>query len=243
MISINIPQPRDTCLVQRQKTIIRPIQMAVDMIISVGLLGMLAYMKIGEIDSTYRAQAILSVLLMLIFYSYFGVYNFHASAFRTIIRLIKAWGVVVFSLLLIAFATRTTALYSRHVVLLWMVGSYCLQLVAHLSVPLLLEKANLRQYRAKSPALMIGAGRLGHYLAHRINTNPWIDIKVVGVVDNDEAALSQWDLAGVPTLGSTQKLEKILEEHDIVSAYIALPLNASAEMERIYARLVEKHVN
>src|SRR5919198_1861894 len=239
MISINIPQPRDTRLVQRQKTIIRPIQMAVDMIISVGLLGMLTYMKIGEIDPTYRAQAILSVLLMLIFYSYFGVYNFHASALRTIIRLIKAWGVVVFSLLLIAFATKTTALYSRHVGLLWMVGSYCLQLIAHLSVPLLLEKT----YRVKSAALMIGAGGLGRYLAHRINTNPWISIKVVGVVDNDEAALSQWDLAGVPTLGSTQKLEKILEEHDIVSAYIAWPLNASAEMERIYARLVEKHVN
>jgi putative colanic acid biosynthesis UDP-glucose lipid carrier transferase len=239
MISVNIPQPRDTCLVQRQKTIIRPIQMAVDMAISVGLLGMLAYMKIGEIDPTYRAQAILSVLLMLIFYSYFGVYTFHASAFRTIIRLIKAWGMVVFSLLLIAFATKTTALYSRHVVLLWMVGSYCLQLVAHLSVPLLLEKT----YRVKSAALMIGAGGLGRYLAHRINTNPWISIKVVGVVDNDEAALSQWDLAGVPRLGSTQKLEEILEEHDIVSTYIVLPLNAWAEMERIYARLVERHVN
>ncbi|MDQ3959468.1 MAG: hypothetical protein M3255_04090, partial [Pseudomonadota bacterium] len=69
MMSINIPQPRDTCLVQRQKTIIRPIQMAVDMMISVSLLGVLAYIRIGEIDPTYRAQAILSVLLMLIFYS------------------------------------------------------------------------------------------------------------------------------------------------------------------------------
>jgi hypothetical protein len=65
---------------------------------------------------------------------------------------------VVFSLLLIAFATKTTALYSRQEILLWMVGSYCLQLLAHLSVPLLLEN---------------------------------------------------------------QRLEKILEEHDIVSAYIA----------------------
>jgi putative colanic acid biosynthesis UDP-glucose lipid carrier transferase len=123
--------------------------------------------------------------------------------------------------------------------LLWMVGSYSLQLLTHLSVPLLVEKT----YRVKSTALMIGAGRLGRYLAHRINTNPWIGIKVVGVVDNDEAVLSQWDLAEVPRLGGTQRLEEILEEHDIVSAYIALPLSASAEMERIYARLVKRHVN
>src|SRR5437764_14348062 len=112
-----------------------------------------------------------------------------------------------------------------------------------LIIPLLNCKSDLRHKRSQSIVHMSGARRLGHSLDHRINTNTWIDIKVVGVVDNDEAALSQWDLAGVPTLGSTQKLEKILEEHGIVSAYIALPLNASAEMERIYARLVEKHVN
>ncbi len=238
-----IPQPRDTWLVQRQKTIIRPAQMAVDMMISTALLWVLAYLKVGEFDSPYRMLAILSVLLMLISYSYWGVYHFYANGLRTTVRLFKAWGMVVFSLLLIAFATKTTTLYSRQVILLWMVGGYCLQLLAHLSMPLLLSKANLRQYRAKAPALVIGAGKLGRYLAHRINTNPWVHIKVVGVVDDDEAALRQWNLAGVPALGGTQKLKEVLEEHDIVSAYIALPLRASAEAERIYTKLVERHIN
>jgi putative colanic acid biosynthesis UDP-glucose lipid carrier transferase len=244
MSSVNIPQPRDIWLVQRQKSIIRPAQIAVDMIILTGLLGVLAYLKGGgDLDPMYRVLAILSVLLTLIFYNYFGVYHFHANALRATARLIKAWGMVVFSLLLIAFVSRTTEFYSRQVILLWMVGSYCLQLLAHLGIPLLLEKANLRQYRAKDPALMIGAGRLSRYLAQRINANPWIHVRVVGVVDDDEEAIRRWDLVEVPVLGGTQRLREVLEKHGIVSAYIALPLSASAETERIYAELVERHIN
>lgn len=217
--------------------------MVFDGLIVVGLLIVLANVKEGGFDPVYRVQAILVVLLMSIFYSYFGVYHFYTNSVRAAVRLTKGWTTVLFSLLLIGFVTKSTGLYSREVSMWWMLGSYLLQLLAHLTTPLLLHKANLSQHRLKTPALIVGAGRLGRYLAERINGNPWFNVNVVGVVDDDQTALKEWNLAGVQALGSTGDIGRLVDTHDIQSAYIALSLGASTDIPRICSDLMEKHVN
>jgi putative colanic acid biosynthesis UDP-glucose lipid carrier transferase len=187
--------------------------------------------------------AIVSVLLMTILYSYFGVYHFFADRFATVMRLTKAWWMVVFTLLLVAFITKTSAQFSREVALLWVTGAYCLQLVAHLLVPMLLRLADLWRHRVKVRAIVVGASTLGYYLAQRINKNPWNHIQVVGVVDDDELALRRWVLDGVPVLGGSRDLGPLIEANSIEVVYLALSLSMSPSLERIYTDLARISVD
>jgi putative colanic acid biosynthesis UDP-glucose lipid carrier transferase len=217
--------------------------MALDGALCLGVLWGLVYERFGTIDPPYSDLGVLSLLLMLISYNFFGVYHFYANAIGSVLRLTKAWGIVVFTLLFLAFATKTSALYSRELTLLWVSGAYALQLVAHLLVPSFLREANLRNHRVRMRAIVIGAGKLGWYLARRINANPWVPVQVVGVVDDDPEAVSKWNMSGVPVLGGITELSGIIDRHEIACAYIAMPLSTSPLIEGIYACLAGKFVD
>ena len=236
-------QPRKTSLLQRQKSVLRPVQATIDVLIVTVLLFALSLLRVGTVDFLYRLQAVIVVLLMLGFYSYFGVYRFQTDALRMAIRLTKAWATVVFCLFLIGFITQTSSLVSRQVILLWMVGSYVLQLIVHLIFRLLVEKFHHHQQRGRQNALIIGSSVLGHYLARRINDNPWLYTKVIGVVDDDSAALSRWAVAGIPVLGTLAEMERLIGSLRVTSVYITLPLDQSKVISKIYAELEKKNVN
>ncbi len=236
-------QPRKTSLLQRQKSILQPVQATIDVLISTVLLFALALLKLGAVDSLYRLQAVIVVLLMLGFYSYFGVYRFQTDALRMAIRLTKAWATVVFSLFLIGFITQTSSSVSRQVILFWMVGSYLLQLIVHLIFRLLVEKFHHHQQGGHQNALIIGSSVLGHYLARRINDNPWLHTRVVGVVDDDSLALIRWHVAGIPTLGGISELTRLIDNLRVTSVYITLPLDQSKAIAQIYLELEKKNVN
>ena len=161
MNNVSAPVPRRTSLLQRHKSVLRPAQIVIDILLTVAVLLVLAYVKDGEVTEVYRVQAVITTLLMLGFYSYFGVYHFHTSRLRAVIRLTKAWGLVIFCLFLIGFVTKTSGVFSRQVILSWMVVGYFAQLLAHLLVPSLLKLANVHAHRARKHALIIGAGALG----------------------------------------------------------------------------------
>lgn len=218
-------------------------QATIDVVISTVLLFVLAMLRVGTVDFLYRLQAVIVVLLMLGFYSYFGVYRFQTDALRMAIRLTKAWATVVFCLFLIGFITQTSSLPSRQVILLWMVGSYVLQLIVHLLFRLLVEKFHHHPQRGRQHALIIGSSVLGHYLARRINDNPWLYTRVVGVVDDDRLALSRWNVTGVPTLGGFVELARLIDGLRVTSIYITLPLDQSKAIARIYTELEKKNVN
>lgn len=235
--------PRKTSLLQRQKSTLRPVQATLDLLISTILLFLIAFLQEGMVDFLYRLQAVIVVLLMLGFYSYFGVYRFQADALHTAIRLTKAWGTVVFCLFLIGFITKSSSLVSRQVILLWIAGSYTLQLFVHLLFRVLVEKFHRHHRRGRQHALIIGASLLGQYLARRINNNPWLYTKVIGVVEDDPTALARWSLPDVPKIGGIADLKELVESFQVTSAYITLPLNRSEAVSRIYTDLEPKNVN
>lgn len=230
-------------MLQRQKTVLRPIQALIDVLLSVALLLTIAFLRNGSIDLLYRLLSVIVVLLMLGFYGYFGVYRFFTDALNMVVRLTKAWATVVFSLFLIGFVTKTTDTTSRQVILTWIITSYFAQILAHLIVRAIINNLHTSQDRSRQSALMIGAGPLGLYLTRRINKNPWIGLRVIGVVDDDDENWSQWDLPEVPRLGGLQDLKRVLHSYPIVSAYIALPLRKSETIARLYSYLEEKNVN
>ncbi|MGF1614759.1 MAG: undecaprenyl-phosphate glucose phosphotransferase [Gammaproteobacteria bacterium] len=245
MDAANLLRPRKTSLLQRQKSVLGSIQATLDVFVSIALLFALALAREGTIDFLYRLQAVIVVLLMLSFYSYFGVYRFQTDPIRMVIRLTKAWASVVFCLFLVGFITQSSTHASRQIILIWIGGSYVLQLSAHTIFRLLVHKYHRHQRRGlgHQNVLIIGASVLGHYLARRINDNPWLHTTVVGVVDDSPLALSRWSIPGIPLLGGFSQLGELIRNLRVVSVYIALPLEQSNAVAKIYAELEKKNVN
>ena len=78
-------------------------------------------------------------------------------------------------------------------------------------------------------ALIIGAGSAGALLYRDMLTNDKIDSNVVGYID-DNKALTGKMISGVPILGTVNDIEKVIKDHFVDVAYVAIP---SAPKKRI----------
>jgi len=75
--------------------------------------------------------------------------------------------------------------------------------------------------------LLIGTGDVAHMILQKTLQTPQLGFKVVGFADGQA---SSGDIAGVPILGPTSELPRILRDHDIRQVVIALPQASHAEL-------------
>lgn len=234
---------RNSRLLQERNSLLSLVQLVIDVTLAMGSLGLIViFSGSTTFNLYYRVLAAATALLMFIYYSRFGIYSKHTNAFGTIMKILKAWGAVVATLIFLGFVTKTSAIFSRQIIIIWISFSFILQLLAHYIFPLLL--GGLRGVeRRKDYAVMVGAGQLGIYLATKINKNPWLRVRVIGVVDDNQEALSNWDLPEAPPLGSINDINSIISKHNIKSIYITLPMSESATIEKLYLGLLDKNID
>lgn len=233
---------RSHSILQKHSTLLFWFQLLIDVFIASGLLYVLTLARGNEFDFHYRILLVATLLLMWIVYNSLGIYRRYTDNYGVFIKLVKAWGIVVVGLVLIGFLTKTSMIYSRQVILTWAVSCFLLQLAAHIIFPLFLKNFRSSQ-KNTTPALLVGAGNLGRFLANSINGNPWLPIQIVGVVDDDEQALSGWDVDNAPVLGAIADIGALLEKFNIETVYIAMPISESAKIETLYLELLSKNVN
>jgi FlaA1/EpsC-like NDP-sugar epimerase/dTDP-4-amino-4,6-dideoxygalactose transaminase len=96
-----------------------------------------------------------------------------------------------------------------------------------------------RQRAAKSDdrlrTLIVGSGNAGAALARELTSGTHSDTKVVGFVD-DDPDLRGRSVRGVPVLGNTDDIERIVEAYAIDRVLIALPNARREEIQAIVAR-------
>jgi len=73
--------------------------------------------------------------------------------------------------------------------------------------------------------LVVGAGDLGRKVADRLNLHKEYGFSVVGFLDDDPGR-QQRHIQGVPVLGTTRELERVITEENVDQVMIALPLEA-----------------
>lgn len=216
--------------------------MLIDSIIVCGLLYVMAYTRGAKFDDHYSLLAVTTLLLMWISYNSFGVYRQHTDTLGSFVRLLKAWSVVVLSLVFIGFATKTSAYYSRQAIVTWVILSYFVQINMHIILHEIRQRL-LLHHDEDNLGLLIGASDLGKRLAEKINHNPWLPVNIVGVVDDDESALSSWRVKGVHAMGKIEDLIDIIDKNNISSVYITLPIKDSHKIEGLYLDLINKNID
>ncbi len=83
--------------------------------------------------------------------------------------------------------------------------------------------------------LVVGAGELGRTVVERLNLHKEYGFSIVGFLDDDPGR-QQRRIQGVPVLGTTRDLERVIGEEKVDQVMIALPLEAHYRTVKLVRR-------
>jgi exopolysaccharide biosynthesis polyprenyl glycosylphosphotransferase len=89
--------------------------------------------------------------------------------------------------------------------------------------------------RAGSPTVIIGAGWVGHLVAHRLLDRPYMGLRPVGFVDASPMDIGE--IEGCPVLGSPSELETVVRSNSIEHAVVSFSEASHAEELEMLRRL------
>ncbi len=80
--------------------------------------------------------------------------------------------------------------------------------------------------------LIVGAGRAGEKLLRDINATPYLNLKVVGFIDDDRFKVNAL-IHNVKVLGNSEIIEKLIRELSVDKVFIAIPSATGEDVKRI----------
>jgi putative colanic acid biosynthesis UDP-glucose lipid carrier transferase len=202
------------------------------------LLCALAVMKTGEVDTQYRMLSAFMLLGSVPAYSMMQVYHKHHGYVVGLGRLLAGWLVLLSGLMVIAFITKTSELFSREVILTWIFAGFGLQACLYLPMHNLARRYQQKLQAART-SLIVGTGELALDLADKLTLQK--NEPLIGLVAADDLPLPSDSL--YPILGSLAHLRDLITTHRIRRLYIALPLTEAEKIEELYIDLLDSSVD
>src|SRR5215471_1753427 len=143
------------------------------------------------------------------------------------------WFTVPVVLILVAFATKTSAHYSRVGSLGWFVIAALLLCSWRLALRLVLRYFRAHGQNLKRVAI-VGATPAAESLCQRITERPWLGMKIVGVYDDRGGARRHpFTSCPLPDGGGTADLFQACRARAVDIVYIGLPLRAELRITEI----------
>jgi len=193
----------------------------------------------GDWDTKRILAAVLAVLIFQIVAEMRSLYNsWRTSSFAEEIRaLLYVWLTVAAALLMLAFATKTSDLFSRVVVTVWFVLVPIALGVVRFAARSLLKYVRRHGANTRSIAI-VGDNSIGHRLVKHLNSMPWAGLVVNGFFDNHKSEKSYVELDGQTyPLSSMEELILQVREGKVDSVYVALPLSSERRIEEVVNQL------
>jgi len=244
-------QTNSKTLLQRRSNLSQSIQQLLDSAAIVGLtLGLVQYHfdDIGRSTTRYTVMLLVLLGILALTYDKFAIYRSNAHFIDKALNLLKAWTLSFLLLIVIAFLTKHSAIYSRYLIGQLFVLGYFIQLLLHFLFRVVYQKIILRAQQTEN-VLIVGQSRLAYYLQNKISSNPWIGEQVIGFIPlpDDDTPASGRTASGrsrdPETLGNIENLPTIIDQHVISTIYIVTPLKSSKALENIYMSTLDKHVS
>jgi putative colanic acid biosysnthesis UDP-glucose lipid carrier transferase len=173
----------------------------------------------------YQLLSLLAFLLSLLLFRDNRAWEPFArrNAWSTTASVSVAWFLLFLFLLLVAYATQTSEIFSRRVILTWFVATPPLLILTRLAAHRLLLPAVKSADRTRR-VVVAGADELGKALANRIKDDPGMGMQLVGFFDDR----SQDRLGGQPAagrmLGGLADLPRYVRENPVDVIFITLPI-------------------
>lgn len=231
-------------LLERRSGVSSAVQAGIDCLSVILVTYMLIDRHIGFITPDYTVFLLLLIGTMAVVYDNFAIYRANASFSKKSLKLFNAWVVTFAVLIMVAFVAKRSEDYSRLLVGQLFVLGYAAQLLAHWFARTA-QKSLLAHAYSPEAVLVIGTGRLAHYLQQKISSNPWMNQKVVGFIGlpGDGVDGVQESAEGAPSLiGTTDNLLDLIDQHEIRVVYFVTPLNSGNVLQDIYFALLDRQV-
>lgn len=90
--------------------------------------------------------------------------------------------------------------------------------------------------------LVVGAGQAGQMLVREIRANPQLKLRAVGFIDDDEAKKNS-SIQGLPVLGDSDGLVKVVRDFSIDKVIIAIPSASGKDIRRIVEKCRDASVS
>ncbi|MBI3148289.1 MAG: undecaprenyl-phosphate glucose phosphotransferase [Betaproteobacteria bacterium] len=211
-------------------------------VLAAGLLAHYLHFLDFDLPARYVWAVLALTMLCALLFPRFELYRpRRGESFAMEIRdLARAWisaGLVLAALL---FATQLAIQFSRLWVAYLMLFGFCLQVGTRGLLRLGLRLARQQGYNLRH-VFIAGAGRLGAELATQVTRQPSTGFHVSAFYD-DDPALAEKEVAGVPVLGNLDQLIADLDQRAPDQVWIALPLRAEQRIRWLLDALREHSV-
>ena len=155
-----------------------------------------------------------------------------ASLWREFQVLLLGWLLVALALLVLAWATKSSEMFSRVVLGLWFVITPLAFVLVRLLQRLFLRMLR-KQGHNKRRVVVVGAGALGQQLADKMQQADWMGVTIVGFFDDDTRKQGK-DILGIPVLGKAEAVHDFVNRENIDQVYLALPMRSEKRMREVF---------
>lgn len=206
------------------------------------LVGYLSYLGVAQfrpvpLFDDFLGPIVLGALVALFSFNHFGLYNQQSllTDLLKVHRLLLAWIVTAGVLLLLAFAFKITASYSRIWAFSWISLTFFALLgcrvVFHAQIKRLAEKG-----RFANRTVVVGTGEQGRRLAANIQKYGWPYTQMLGFVD-DRISRVPDEVDGHLVLGGTSELIGLIQKGLVDDVILALPWSAERRLKGLIGKL------
>jgi putative colanic acid biosynthesis UDP-glucose lipid carrier transferase len=210
-------------LLERYHLQVQAVQRLSDPLIVVVGLWLLARGYRVPFEQQYQVLSFVAALTVAVTFGAAGAYRPRRTApLADEARLtLVAWVAATGILLAIAYATKTSELFSRRVLLTWALTMPAALVAFHIGVRAVLR--NLRATGRNSRSyVIVGGGDLARRLLEQVSANPWLGMRALGYFDDDVPPPGL--RLPIPYLGEFADLAEFTARHSPNLVYIALPM-------------------
>jgi len=207
-----------------------------------GLVAHWLYLEGWELPDRYIFALAFMGLATAVLFPVIGLYGSRrgVTAFEEVRQIFRAVAVLAAIWFAFVFFSKTGAEFSRVWSAYWIGFTLAGHLAFRGALRLVLRTARRRGFNLRH-VVIVGAGVLGRTVAERLRAAPWAGFAIHGFYD-DDPALAGTRAAGLPVLGTADRLLADLDEASVDQVWIALPLRAERRIRELIDALQQTSV-
>jgi Undecaprenyl-phosphate glucose phosphotransferase len=150
-------------------------------------------------------------------------------------RVLMLWAILVFSLLFVAFCSRTSESFSRGWMLAWIVCAIGMQLLGRWLLHISIQSRGAASQFARN-IVIFGAGKEGQHLITKLQQSQDKSIIIRGIFDDRKSRIPK-TFSSVNVLGTSDDLLRFACEVWIDDVIVALPVDAEQRLTALFDKL------
>lgn len=221
--------------------IISKLQWLLDGVIVVLMLFFFCWLNNVPFANKYLVLSGISLILTVMVFQSVQLYRpWRGVGFiRLARRVYFAWALIASILLAAGFVTKTSSLFSRYVLILWMAFVPIALVLLRLQTFIVLQWVRAKGRNSRT-IVIAGAGDLGKTFAKNVVHSHWLGMRLLGFFD-DQFVGKRIELEpkgqNFSVLGNLDDMIDFVQNRQVNMVYLALPLNAESRLRETIYRL------